>query len=92
MSHLVQNAQEATPPDGTVTISTSFDEGIYKIYIEDTGSGMTNEFIENRLFKPFDTTKGNSGMGIGAYDAKNLSSNSMVILMCGLTPVPDPSL
>lgn len=70
LSHLVQNAQEATPPDGTVTISTSFDEGIYKIYIEDTGSGMTNEFIENRLFKPFDTTKGNSGMGIGAYDAK----------------------
>ena len=22
------------------------------------------EFIENRLFKPFDTTKGNAGMGI----------------------------
>jgi signal transduction histidine kinase len=32
---------------------------------------MSIDFIENRLFKPFDTTKGNAGMGIGAYDAKN---------------------
>ena len=32
---------------------------------------MDKEFIEQRLFKPFDTTKGNAGMGIGAYDAKH---------------------
>jgi signal transduction histidine kinase len=32
---------------------------------------MTQSFIEQRLFKPFDTTKGNAGMGIGAYDARN---------------------
>jgi signal transduction histidine kinase len=30
---------------------------------------MSQEFIQTRLFKPFDTTKGNAGMGIGAYDA-----------------------
>jgi putative PEP-CTERM system histidine kinase len=36
----------------------------------DTGSGMSEDFIGNRLFKPFDTTKGNAGMGIGAFDAK----------------------
>ena len=40
------------------------------IMIEDTGTGMERAFIEERLFKPFDTTKGNAGMGIGAYDAK----------------------
>jgi signal transduction histidine kinase len=38
--------------------------------IEDSGTGMDKQFIEERLFKPFDTTKGNAGMGIGAYDAK----------------------
>jgi signal transduction histidine kinase len=37
----------------------------------DTGEGMSAQFIETRLFTPFDTTKGNAGMGIGAYDAKN---------------------
>jgi signal transduction histidine kinase len=31
---------------------------------------MTVDFIANRLFKPFDTTKGNAGMGIGVYEAK----------------------
>jgi signal transduction histidine kinase len=31
---------------------------------------MSQTFIQERLFKPFDTTKGNAGMGIGAHDAK----------------------
>ena len=31
---------------------------------------MSEEFINTRLFKPFDTTKGNAGMGIGVYEAK----------------------
>jgi signal transduction histidine kinase len=31
---------------------------------------MSAEFIANRLFQPFDTTKGNAGMGIGVYEAK----------------------
>jgi putative PEP-CTERM system histidine kinase len=40
------------------------------ISVEDTGSGMTEEFIRDRLFKPFDTTKGSKGMGIGAYQVR----------------------
>ena len=31
---------------------------------------MDEDFIKNRLFKPFDTTKGLTGMGIGAYECK----------------------
>jgi C4-dicarboxylate-specific signal transduction histidine kinase len=31
---------------------------------------MSADFIKTRLFKPFDTTKGNAGMGIGVYEAK----------------------
>jgi putative PEP-CTERM system histidine kinase len=38
--------------------------------VTDTGSGMTREFIQERLFKPFDTTKGSKGMGIGAYQVR----------------------
>jgi putative PEP-CTERM system histidine kinase len=70
--HLVSNAQQATSVDGTVDveIELSEDEKYMLINIVDTGSGMSENFIRTRLFKPFDTTKGNAGMGIGAFDAK----------------------
>lgn len=70
LTHLIQNAQEATPNEGQIDVHTHTNETCYEIVIRDTGSGMSQEFIEQRLFKPFDTTKGNAGMGIGAYDAK----------------------
>lgn len=38
--------------------------------VTDTGIGMSREFIRERLFKPFDTTKGSKGMGIGAYQVR----------------------
>ncbi|MCG2837217.1 PEP-CTERM system histidine kinase PrsK [Photobacterium sp. WH77] len=72
LSHLVQNAQESTSENGFVHVSTTRKDHYYLITISDNGSGMSSDFIEHRLFKPFDTTKGNAGMGIGAYDAKNL--------------------
>lgn len=72
LTHLIQNAQEATPADGQVEICVSVEDEQFIITIEDTGCGMDEEFIATRLFKPFDTTKGNSGMGIGAYDAKKM--------------------
>jgi len=31
---------------------------------------MSGEFIRERLFKPFDTTKGSKGMGVGAYQVR----------------------
>jgi putative PEP-CTERM system histidine kinase len=70
--HLVSNAQQATSEDGNVDIvvELSIDEKYMLINIIDTGSGMSESFIRERLFKPFDTTKGNAGMGIGAFDAK----------------------
>ena len=70
--HLISNAQQATDDDGEVevVITANSDNSTQLIMIEDTGVGMDKTFIETRLFKPFDTTKGNAGMGIGAYDAK----------------------
>lgn len=40
------------------------------LVVSDTGCGMTPEFIKERLFKPFDTTKGSQGMGIGAFQVR----------------------
>jgi signal transduction histidine kinase len=31
---------------------------------------MSEDFIANLLFKPFETTKGLTGMGIGAYESR----------------------
>ena len=38
--------------------------------VTDRGAGMTREFVQERLFKPFDSTKGSKGMGIGAYQVR----------------------
>lgn len=70
LNHLIQNAQEATSDDGWVKIHLTKTQGAIQIEISDNGSGMSAEFIKQRLFKPFDTTKGNAGMGIGVYEAK----------------------
>lgn len=70
MHHLIQNAQEATKNDGWVKVTLVETKRTIDIGIEDNGCGMTEEFINNRLFRPFDTTKGNAGMGIGVYEAK----------------------
>jgi len=70
-SHLVQNAQEATADDGFIKVILSTDNQEVIIKIIDNGTGMDNKFIAERLFKPFDTTKGNAGMGIGVYEARD---------------------
>ncbi|WAJ70673.1 XrtA/PEP-CTERM system histidine kinase PrsK [Catenovulum adriaticum] len=68
--HLIDNAQHATDDSGKVEISIETEPEVVRIIIKDTGCGMSTEFIRNKLFKPFETTKGNAGMGIGAHDAK----------------------
>ncbi|NKC12950.1 MAG: PEP-CTERM system histidine kinase PrsK [Gammaproteobacteria bacterium] len=70
VEHIVQNAQEATENDGEVVVSLRFDEDSVVIEIADSGCGMDADFIASRLFKPFDTTKGNAGMGIGVYESR----------------------
>lgn len=70
LNHLVQNAQEATQDEGWVKIRAEFIAGSLHVAVLDNGCGMSSDFIKHRLFKPFDTTKGNAGMGIGVYEAK----------------------
>jgi len=75
LGHLIQNAQDATPPDGEVTLTLKAARDNVVLFIQDTGAGMTEEFIESRLFKPFESTKGLTGMGIGAYQAREYVRN-----------------
>jgi putative PEP-CTERM system histidine kinase len=89
IEHVLRNAQDATPEDGTVTVSVSLDGSdsvaeaavpvgatsrlrvpTAALTVADTGAGMSAEFVAERLFKPFDSTKGSKGMGIGAYQVR----------------------
>lgn len=72
LGHLIQNAIEATPRDGHVLVRVGAAEGrsnAVEVEITDTGEGMTEEFIRERLFKPFDSTK-SAGMGIGVFESR----------------------
>ncbi len=69
LGHLVQNALDATPTQGTVWIGVERSSGQVRVDVGDTGGGMTEEFIQSRLFRPFSTTK-HSGMGIGTYESQ----------------------
>lgn len=68
IGHLVQNALDASSPSGKVWISVERRNDKAAIEVGDTGHGMSKEFIRDRLFKPFQSTK-DAGMGIGAYES-----------------------
>jgi putative PEP-CTERM system histidine kinase len=70
VAHLIDNAQQATAEDGVIEVKVSREADMHVIQIRDNGHGMNADFIRNRLFKPFDTTKGNAGMGIGMYESR----------------------
>ena len=70
IGHLVQNAQEASSDDGFVRLKLLQEGGFAVVEIQDNGCGMDATFQRERLFRPFDTTKGNAGMGIGVYESR----------------------
>jgi len=71
IGHLIRNAQDATPPNGQVIVRLFKREDRAIIEVQDTGTGMDEKFIKERLFRPFDSTKGKAGMGIGVYEARD---------------------
>lgn len=86
MHHLIQNSQEATENHGWVKVTLAEKKRTIRITIEDNGCGMSEEFINTRLFRPFDTTKGNAGMGIGVFEAKQFFENMAGIIKVESTP------
>lgn len=68
IGHMVQNALDATSPAGRVWMKVERVSGQARVEVGDTGHGMSPDFVRDRLFKPFHTTK-EAGMGIGAYES-----------------------
>ncbi|MCX7893881.1 MAG: PEP-CTERM system histidine kinase PrsK [Burkholderiales bacterium] len=68
IGHLVQNALDATRDGGQVTVRVRGDGAHAVVEVADDGVGMSPEFVRERLFRPFQTTKPH-GMGIGVYES-----------------------
>jgi signal transduction histidine kinase len=73
IENLVLNAFEAmTDVGGTLTIEAGpAANGAPMFTVSDTGRGMSRTFIENRLFRPFSTTK-KTGIGLGLYTCREV--------------------
>ncbi|MBI4687023.1 MAG: PEP-CTERM system histidine kinase PrsK [Nitrospirae bacterium] len=67
--NLVLNALDATSVEGNIKITLGTEGGRGIVCVSDNGQGMSKEFMETRLFKPFQTTK-KKGLGIGLYQCK----------------------
>ena len=71
LTHLIQNGIDASPSNLPVFLSLSNDGLQASFEVVDSGCGMSPEFVRNKLFKPFVSTKQN-GFGIGAFEAREL--------------------
>ena len=71
LAHLVQNAIDASPEGAPVNLDVRSDGMHAAIEVADSGCGMSADFVRNRLFKPFVSTKP-GGFGIGAFEAREL--------------------
>ncbi|MSU62729.1 MAG: PEP-CTERM system histidine kinase PrsK [Pedosphaera sp.] len=69
VTNLVINATEAVDGKGLVRIETSQRDGWTVLSVADNGCGMTPEFLNRSLFRPFQTTK-KTGLGIGMFQSK----------------------
>jgi hypothetical protein len=83
LTNLLINAVEAMPSGGRMKVTTRIAQNgagpgggdqtpagrWVQIEVADNGQGMTREFIQQRLFRPFQTTK-EKGLGIGLYQCR----------------------
>jgi putative PEP-CTERM system histidine kinase len=73
VEHVLRNAQDATSETGDVCVDVVNGGDRVRLTVRDDGVGMDPQFIQQQLFRPFHSTKGSKGMGIGAYQARELA-------------------
>ena len=71
VGHLLQNAVESCSATLPVTVRVAEGDGSVSIAVADKGVGMDSDFVRNRLFQPFSSSKP-GGFGIGAFEARSL--------------------
>ncbi|WP_299322714.1 XrtA/PEP-CTERM system histidine kinase PrsK [Parasphingopyxis sp.] len=71
LTHLVQNAIDASPAETPIWLVVGGDDDEAWIAIEDNGAGMDKDFVREKLFQPFNSSK-TGGFGIGAFEARSL--------------------
>ena len=71
LEHVVSNALEASAKETAVKIDASVGKNALQIAVRDQGSGMTQQFVNEELFRPLKTTK-RGGFGIGGYQVREL--------------------
>ncbi|MEC4686302.1 MAG: XrtA/PEP-CTERM system histidine kinase PrsK [Nitrospirota bacterium] len=69
--NIMLNAVEAVGVNGIISVETGCNGEMTYVRVEDNGCGMTDDFINNHLFKPFRTTK-EKGLGIGLYQCRQI--------------------
>ena len=69
LDHLVQNAFDAAGEDGRVALRARAEGNSAIIEVEDNGPGMDVDFVRQKLFRPFYTTRP-TGFGIGAFQIR----------------------
>ena len=72
LENLVVNATEAVPSGGEITLTATRRNGEVAITVADNGPGMPEAFVQEHLFRPFQTTK-MKGSGLGLWQVKNLT-------------------
>jgi protein-histidine pros-kinase len=63
IQHIITNAVDASAPGGEISIVTGEKDDSLYLTINDTGRGMSSEEL-HRIFEPFYSTKGKTGMGL----------------------------
>jgi putative PEP-CTERM system histidine kinase len=71
ITNLILNARDAVGKHGQIRVQTERQNGWVVLAVADTGCGMTPEFIQERLFRPFQTTK-KTGIGIGMFHCQTI--------------------